>query len=652
MNSESILLYAVKAFAAFIRILPEPVAFFVGRVIGWLGYMFDHKHKSIAYANLKIAFAREKKSSEIKRILRKAFQNYAENLIDLLRFPLIDPKTYIEVEGREYVEQAIAKKKGVIFLAMHFGSWELCNFLPQIFNHPYNVIVNPQKRYTKLNDLLDSYRHKVGAKILTPGSAGTREFIKCLKNGEMVGMVVDQGGKEGNLIKFFGRDASMSTGAIKIGLKLDVAVCFGVLVRERNPHRHRLIIHPPLELKKNGNREEDVDNALKGIVGNMEKYIRQYPAEYMWFYKIWKYSKESTIVVLNDGKMGHLHQSMAVAKGVEQALAEREIKSRIEVIGVEFKTKAKEAFFAGISFISHRRVSQGRLRYLKWFLNRKSFLEVMSVKGDFVISCGSSTAGVNYFLSQDYRAKSIVIQKPGVLNLNRYDLVILPEHDRTFLADKSDKVLYTKIAPNLITPAYIQDQAKHLVMKFPALAHKPHVSVGIFFGGNSKNFLFPPVLAKNLMDQITEAVSALNGRLVLTTSRRTPLETEEAIKESLSDFRHCPLAVFPSEHNIPEAAAGILGLSDIVIVSSDSISMVSEAVSSGKIVIVFKAQKRFPAEVCKHDIFVKNLADAGHVLLVEPENIGALIVRIAKEKLTTKPIYNDDFILNTARKII
>ncbi|MCX5681160.1 MAG: hypothetical protein NT079_02615 [Candidatus Omnitrophica bacterium] len=288
MDNESILLYAVKAFAAFIRALPEPVAFFIGRSIGWLGYVFNQRHRSIAYANLKIAFAREKKSNEIKRILKKAFMNYGENLIELLRFPVIDPQKYIKVEGREHVEEAIAKKQGIIFLAMHFGSWELCNFIPQLFNHPYNVIVNPQKRYAKLNDLLDSYRQKVGSRILIPGS-GAREFIKSLKNGEMVGMVVDQGGKEGNLIKFFGRDSSMSIGAIKMGLKLNVAVCFCVLIREKGSYRHRLVIQPPLKLKKNGNIEEDIDNALRGVVVDMERYIKQYPSEYMWFYKIWKY---------------------------------------------------------------------------------------------------------------------------------------------------------------------------------------------------------------------------------------------------------------------------------------------------------------------------------------------------------------------------
>jgi KDO2-lipid IV(A) lauroyltransferase len=644
------LLYVVKAFAFFIRILPVSVALFIGRMIGLFGYAFDHRHRSLAYANLKIAFAREKKTGEIKRILRKAFENYGQNIIELLRLPLIDPHKYIKVEGREHVEQALKKGKGVIFLAMHFGSWELCNFIPRLFNHPYKVVVNPQKRYSKLDDLLNSYRQQAGAGLLNPG-AGMREFVRSLKNNEMVGMVVDQGGRTGNLINFFGRDSSMSTGAIKMGIKLDVAVCFCTLTREQGPY-HRLVISPALEFKKDGDLDDDIHRSLEGIIRTMEGYIRKYPSEYMWFYKIWKYSKESTIVILNDKKMGHLHQALALDQSIKQALGERGIKAQTEVIDIEFKNKIREKAFSAISFVSHRRVSQGRLRYLKWFLKRKSFLEVMSVKGDFVISCGSSVSGVNYFLSQDYRAKSIVIQKPGILNFNRFDLVVLPEHDKSIFIPESKKVLYTKITPNLITPQYVHEQAKSLSLKFPELQDKTPATIGIFWGGDSKHFVISVYLAKQILDQLQEAVISLQGRLLLTTSRRTSIETEAVIKESLKGFHHCPFAIFPKEHNIPEAVGGILGLSDIVIVSSDSISMVSEAVSSGKTVVVFKAEPRVAGGVLKHDLFVDRLHKDGHLFCVKPEELGSFVLRIGKERLTTKPINHLELLLNAAREII
>lgn len=648
MKSESILFYFVKIFAVFIQRIPMPMALWIGRLIGRFGYAFDHRHRSLAYANLKIAFAREKKTSEIRRILKKTFENYGQNLIELLRLPVIDPRQYIKIEGREHVEEALAQGKGVIFLAMHFGSWELCNFIPQLFNHPYKVIVNPQKRFSRLDDLLNSYRQKAGAGLLNPGLS-TRAFVQTLKDNEMVGMVVDQGGKTGNLIKFFGRDASMSTGAVKMGLKLGVAVCFCVLIREKGCHR--LVIRPALHFQKNGDLERDMEDSLSGIVATMEQYIKQYPWEYMWFYKIWKYSKESTIVVLNDKKMGHLHQSLAVASHVQKALAEREIQSRLEVIDVDFKSQAREKIFSGVSFVSHHRVSQGRLRYLKWFLQRKSFLEVMSVKGDFVISCGSSIAGVNYFLAQDYRAKSIVIQKPGILNMGRFDLVILPEHDRGRLAVSGKKVLYTKIAPNLVSEEYIREQGRQLALKFPVLQHKKGLRIGVLWGGESKNFSIPPSLAKQVMDQVKEMVEVLQGELLLTTSRRTSKATDAMLQASLEDFKRCIFSVMPNQHNIAEAVGGILGLSDILVVSSDSISMVSEAISSGKTVIVFKPERR-GIGTCKHDVFVENLQAHGHIFLVNVGELGQCLYRVAKERLGTKPIHQDQDIFQAAREII
>ena len=644
------LLYVVKVIAFLIRILPVSAALFVGRLVGWFGYIFDHRHRSLAYANLKIAFAREKKTSEIKRILRKAFVHYGQNLIELLRLPVIDPQRYIRIEGREHVEEAIARGKGVIFLAMHFGSWELCNFIPRLFGHPYKAIVNPQSRYSKLDDLLNSYRQKAGAGLLNPG-IGMRAFVQSLKNNEMIGMVVDQGGKTGTLTKFFGRDASMATGAIKMGIKLGVAVCFCTLTRIRGPY-HRLSISAPLTFPSDDDLDVSISRSLEGIVRTMEDHIRQHPYEYMWFYKIWKYSKESTIVILSDKKMGHVHQAMALEESIRQALEERAIKVRTEVIEIEFKDRLREKAFSAVSFASHPRFSQGRLRYLKWFLKRKSFLEVMSVKGDFVISCGSSVAGVNYFLSQDHRAKSLVIQKPGIIDLNRFDLVVLPEHDRSPLIPQNKRVLYTKITPNQVSASYVAAKAKALMAKFPALEHRAPVTVGILWGGDSKHLTIPGSLAQAVMDRVAAFVNAANGRLLLTTSRRTSLPAETAIRERLRDFRHCPLAVFPNEHNIPDAVAGILGLSDIVIVSSDSISMVSEAVSSAKTVIVLKAQARRAGHRSKHEVFVERLHNEGHVFVSDPGDLKDLLERIFKERLATIPVDDRGLLLKAAREVI
>ncbi|MDP8266126.1 MAG: ELM1/GtrOC1 family putative glycosyltransferase [Candidatus Aceula meridiana] len=651
MKNEFSAYWAVKFFATIVRALPLSTAIGFGRFVGLLGYYLDAKHKKIAYSNLKIAFAKTKKTSEIKRILRELYRNFGQHFIELLRLPITDPHKYIKVEGKEYVDEAIKKGKGVILLAMHFGSWELCNFMESLLGHPYRVMVNPQARHSRLNDLLNSYRQSAGAGLISTSGSGARDFLKTLKKNEIVGIVVDQGGKTGELVKFFGRLSSMSVGAIKIGLKFDVPIYFCTIVNEKGPY-HRLIIQPALDLVKTQDINQDVRTNLENITKTMEECITRYPSQYMWLYKIWKYSKESTVVILNDKRTGHLRQSQAVAQGIAEALTERGIQSELQVIDVEFKDEKRRRIFSTLSFLTHEKVSQGRLRYLKWFLKRKSFLEVMSVKGDFVISCGSSTSGVNYFLSQDYRAKSIVIQRPGALGMNRFDLAILPEHDRGYSSGKRKNVVFTKLAPNLINPQYLKNQTQTLLAKFTNLKAKKKLSIGILLGGESKNHTITYSQAVELVRQLKNTAQALDMRILLTTSRRTPKDVDEILERELKSYPPCELFINAKHNNVPEAVGGILGLCDIIIASSDSISMVSEAVSSGKKVIVFLAQQKNKKIKTKHEIFVENLKFQEHVFVSTETDIGTAINQLAKDNVVLKPIEDQEILLKATQGII
>ena len=76
--------------------------------------------------------------------------------------------------------------------------------MSSILGHPYKVIVKSQQRFSKLDELLNSYRECGGSSVVTRGR-GTREIIESLGKNDIVGMVVDQGGKDGTLVKFFSR---------------------------------------------------------------------------------------------------------------------------------------------------------------------------------------------------------------------------------------------------------------------------------------------------------------------------------------------------------------------------------------------------------------------------------------------------------------
>ncbi|TAM42779.1 hypothetical protein EPN54_00930, partial [bacterium] len=80
--------------------------------------------------------------------------------------------------------------------------------------------------------------------------------------------------------------------------------------------------------------------------------------------------------------------------------------------------------------------------------------------------------------------------------------------------------------------------------------------------------------------------------------------------------------------NNPDVVGAILGFSSIVISSPESISMVSEAASAGKYVMVFKAQGLSK----KHRSFLKNYQDKGYIYLTEAGCLADRVKEIWKNR--------------------
>ncbi len=652
---ESCLYYLVRGVAGLVRILPISVAIGLGRSVGMIVYFVDVKHKNQAIANLKTAFAETKSPWEIRRITKQLFRNYGQNLIELLRLPLMNQERFkqcVSLEGMDHVQESLKQNKGLILLAMHFGSWEMASLTCSMLDQPYKVIVKPQKRFSKLDELLNSYR-ECGGSVTIERGMGMREFVKSLKNNEVVGMVVDQGGRDGTLVPFFNRQASMSVGAIRMGLKMEVPICFAIIIREKG-FRHRVIVHPPLKLNRSDDPEQDLKSNLEQVVKLMEDYIRQYPSEYMWFYKIWKYSKESTTLILHDGRTGHLRQSQAVSQLIGKALAEREIDSQIKIVDVKYRDSLRKSFLSVLILLFNGYVFQGRLGLLQWFLTPESYQEIISSKADFIVSCGSANAALNFLLANDHEAKSVAILKPGLLGYHRFDLCVLPEHDRPRRIAKSAPVLITKGAANLVTPEYLAEQGDALRKRFTQLRHNGGLRIGLLIGGDTKGYALNERKVSIVIHQLKEIAEEYSAQILVTASRRTTAAIEKILFRELKSFKRCPLLVIPNEKDIPEAFGGILSLSDILVVSGDSLSMICEAASSGKNTIVFAVQEEIlrHRQAQKHQKMIDCLSEEGFVLSSQPQGIKDEVTQLIKKKVQLNILNDRDNIFEAIKRII
>jgi len=653
---ESILYYSVKLFGRLMRLLPLRAALTVGRFMGAVIFYIDNRHRDIVLGNLKTAFADQKSFRQIKQIARSVFQKYGQNFIELLRMPDMNTdvfQRYVRLDGQQHVERAMKKGKGIILLAMHYGSWELANLASAMMGYPYKVIVNPQKRYNRLDLLLNSYRECGGTVTLQKG-LGTRDFIRSLKNNEIVAMVMDQGGKDGIKVPFFNRQASMSAGAIRMALKMDVPVCFAVILRERGPY-HRIVIHEELTLQRSGNTQEDIQRNISQIVRLMERYIRDQPDDYMWFYKIWKYSADKVLVILHDGRTGHLRQSQAVVRILEQNLAGRGGEVTTQVVPILYRSPLAATVFNGLAALGRFRFMISPLLCLsRLFLTADSFNALMLIRADYIVSCGSRAAMMNHLLSAHQAADNITVQRPGLLPLRCFRLAVLPEHDRQpkRSCDPS-AVAITLGAPNLITPEYLTQQRELLLNRFSHLKTRDCRRIGLLVGGDTKEFVLQQKRLRLVVHQLTEVAEEINADILATTSRRTSVDIENMLQRELKRHGRCPLLIIANRNNVPEAVGGILGLADIIVVSGDSISMISEAASSGKQTIVFKPWiSSFSRQRKKHEHFIEKLNARGYVLSSDVSNLKKSVYAMAKNKIQTVRLDDNHQIDAALKKII
>ena len=650
---KSFLFAIIKAAASIFMFLPMGSSLWIGRSMGWIGYYLLSKKRKVVYANLKTIYASTYSPSQLRGMTKVVFINFIQSVVEFLCLPKISRvgfDKFVDLQDKENIDRALALGKGVILLAIHSGSWELASVVGGVTNARYHVVANDQSKLPELDKLLNEYRTIAGAHVITAGVA-TKEIIRAMRDNEVVSLVLDQGGKTGAAVPFFGKTASMSTGAMRLALKYGSAVC-PVWIERRENGQHMLRISPAFDLTVTGDMEKDLIVNVAMAAKHFELLLREHPFEYMWFYKVFKYSSQTCVLIIDDGRTGHLRQSQAVARSLREVSKKKGKSTEENTVTLQWKGPWAISLFSIYVFLAQYVSFLKREDCLKFFLADSSYRELMKYKADFIISCGSQGAGVNFILSQNHLAKSISILTPGLLSKERFNVVVLPQHDMPKTLKKA-RLIVPKVSPNLINAAYLKEQSEGLCRYYSHLKGNVRTKFGVLIGGDTSGVKFDEKQIYVLVDQIKEAVLHYNADILITTSRRTPAMIEQIIMKEFKSFERCSLCIIANQRNIPEAVGGILGLSDLVIVSGESISMVSEALSSGRRTIVFSPHGQYgekPRD--KYEDFVLKLNDQGYLMISSVYDMRDKIAQLLNRKITLKSLDDQNIIQKGLEAIV
>lgn len=194
---------------------------------------------------------------------------------------------------------------------------------------------------------------------------------------------------------------------------------------------------------------------------------------------------------------------------------------------------------------------------------------------DVIVACGSKSIAPVLRIRRKARGRTkvIYVQDP-TLDPKRFDLVVAPMHDRL----TGPNVLVVRGAVNRVTPARLTEAARGFAGRFDYL---PRPRVAVTIGGNSAAYQLTPAIVEKLANDLATLCRRDGAGLMVTTSRRTGAEAEALLRARLKDL---PAFFWDGTGDNPYFA--FLALADYVIVTGDSVNMVSEALVSGKPVLV------------------------------------------------------------------
>jgi Kdo2-lipid IVA lauroyltransferase/acyltransferase len=633
-SADYLLYYLAKLLSIFLRRLPVQSALFIGRRIGLLFSVLNRKRYRIAYANLKSAFSNTYKPAEIKKILKQNYANIGQGVVDAFLLPKINNayiKKYITYEDFHIAEEIISRGQGLIFLTAHFGTWEISHAALPYKNLFYKGIAREQKPYL-LNSLLNTYRQSHGCKIIMKGPA-VRDALRTLKTGGIVGMLVDQdAGKNGIFTDLFNRPASWHRGVMEMAVKLNAAVVPGFAIRENGPYV-KFKVFKPLILDRQLSLEQAAREGLAQYARILEGIVKEYPHQWLWQHRRWKSTTVRDVIILNDGKAGHLRQSESIAELLRDIWVNRGYSRdgiRVKVIDVKYRVKIARWFLSAKSTLS-RRFCQGCLKCLRFTLLPDSYEEISKNYADIIISCGSSTAAVNLLLSRENNAKSVVLMRPALVSLKHFNLAIIPEHDKPCHASNT---IFTRAALNLANKENIECSIRTLKDHIGPINKK---TLGILIGGDTKHFQLKCETIKYVVEAALKIGVEYDAEILVSTSRRTVEGVEYYLKDKLSSEPRCRFLVIANEYNPRAAAEAIINLSDILLVSEDSVSMISESASCEGYRIVFR-QGNYTNK--RHNRFLNNLETLGYIETTEYTNSYASIKKALDLKLK-QPVLDD-----------
>jgi KDO2-lipid IV(A) lauroyltransferase len=267
----------------------------------WLGYLIADAlteahvrcfpaRRHAALVNLAVILPGASRRERLA-IVRDMMRSYNRMLFEFLRLPHLGRRELldaVEVTGREHLDQAVARRRGVIITCTHIGNWELAAVVLAHWGHTLHAVAGVQlSRW--LTPAVRETRAELALNTVAPED-GFRKLLRALEHNDLVALMVDGDiFAQGQRVDLFGRELEFPSGPGVLAQRTGALVICGYCERLA-PGRFRIVMEKPLDPAA----FPDTAALVNAVARTSERHIREHLDQWCIFRPLWEERPDPT----------------------------------------------------------------------------------------------------------------------------------------------------------------------------------------------------------------------------------------------------------------------------------------------------------------------------------------------------------------------
>ncbi|WP_397600726.1 lysophospholipid acyltransferase family protein [Silvanigrella sp.] len=273
----------------FLNILGHRGIYIISLLLGILSFDILRIRRKVILKNLTIAFGETKTKSEKIIIGRKSTISFLQTAIELFTAKKLFERTKIIIKNEDYFYNALAKNKGAYAICIHMGNWEYQCHVGSIKYAPIHVVVKAIGKGT-LAKWVENMRASIGFRLIDRKGkeSTTSQIFQALNKKEIIGFIVDQKRPRGEMLPFFGKEASTNNSLSKLWMRQNAPVV-PVCIKRIKLDTHEMTFFPEFEMiiDKEKTIQENITENTRRMNLIVEEMVKLNPEEYFWMHNRW-----------------------------------------------------------------------------------------------------------------------------------------------------------------------------------------------------------------------------------------------------------------------------------------------------------------------------------------------------------------------------